>query len=62
MESANLCALPPFNRLYKTEAISRHGPWRKLEDVEYATSTPWTGSTSDGDRAGVISTQTDVRE
>jgi transposase InsO family protein len=23
--------------LYKTEVIHRRGPWRKLEDVEYAT-------------------------
>ena len=26
-----------FNGLYKTEVIRRHGPWRGLDDVEYAT-------------------------
>jgi putative transposase len=26
-----------FNGLYKTEVIRTHGPWRGLDDVEYAT-------------------------
>ena len=26
-----------FNGLYKTEVIRHHGPWRGLDDVEYAT-------------------------
>ena len=28
-----------FNGLYKTELIYRQGPWRGLDDVEYATMT-----------------------
>ena len=26
-----------FNGLYKTEVIRHHGPWRGLDDIEYAT-------------------------
>ena len=26
-----------INRLYKTEVIRRRGPWKNIEDVEYAT-------------------------
>ncbi len=26
-----------FNGLYKWELIYRHGPWRGLDDVEFAT-------------------------
>ena len=28
-----------FNGLYKWELIYRHGPWRGLDDVEFATMT-----------------------
>jgi putative transposase len=28
-----------FNGLYKWELIHRHGPWRGLDDVEFATLT-----------------------
>jgi putative transposase len=35
-----------FNGLFKTELIRHRGPWRGLDDVEYATSSTSTGSTS----------------
>ena len=31
-----------FNDLYKTEVIRKDGPWRGLEDVEFATL-DWSG-------------------
>ncbi len=33
-----------INGLYKTELIRRRGPWKNIEQVEYATRECWTGS------------------
>jgi putative transposase len=35
--SERLAAAESLNGLYKTELIRRRGPWRSLDDVEYAT-------------------------
>ena len=31
--------------LFKTELIRKQGPWKNLDDVEFATWNGWTGST-----------------
>jgi putative transposase len=36
-DSFNNALAESFNGLYKTEVIRHHGPWRGLDDVEYAT-------------------------
>jgi hypothetical protein len=37
-----------INGLFKTEVIRRRGPWKGIEDVEYATWNGSIGSTIDG--------------